>query len=110
MKFLLKLIVIAVIINGAYHFGMDEYLASQLKDSTHSLLVLGTQTPIEDLKQQVLQKAADLKLPVTDEKVTFAREGVRTTVKVDYGTEPEVFPGYRYPRDHSFTDEIAALR
>lgn len=109
MKTLLKLIVVAVIINGAYKIGMDEYRASQLKDSTHSILVLGTKTPIEDLKQQMLQKAADLNLPVADEKVTVAREGVRTTVKVSYGTEPEVFPGYKYPRDHSFTDEIAAI-
>jgi hypothetical protein len=109
MKLLLKLIVIAVIINGAYHIGFDEYRASQLKDSVHSMLVLGTKTPIEDLKLQMLQKADDLKLPVTAEKLTLAREGIRTTVKIDYGTEPEVFPGYKYPRDHSFTDEIAAI-
>ena len=110
MKTLLKLIVVAVIINGAYHVGMDEYRFSQLKDSTHSMLVLGTQTPIEQLKDNVLQKAADLKLPVSPEKVSFKREGVRTTVNVSYNTEPEVFPGYKYPRDHSFTDEIAAIK
>jgi len=110
VKTLIKLLVVAVIINGAYRFGMDEYRFSQLKDTTHTQLVLGTQTPIEQLKVNVLQKAADLKLPVSPEKVTFAREGVRTTVSVSYNTEPEVFPGYKYPRDHSFTDEIAALR
>ena len=110
MKTLLKLIVVAAVINAAYHVGMDEYRFSQLKDTTHTQLVLGTQTPIEQLKVNVLQKAADLKLPVSPEKVTFAREGVRTTVTLSYNTEPEVFPGYKYPRDHSFTDEIAALR
>jgi hypothetical protein len=110
MKTLLKLIVVGLVINAAYHWGMAEYSFSQLKDSTHSLLVLGTREPIEHLKEQVLQKAADLKLPVQPDSVTFARENVRTTVSVSYHTEIEPFPGYKYPKDYSFTDEIAAIR
>ena len=107
---LLTLVVVAAVLNGAYQMGMDEYRYSQLKDSVHSMLVLGTQTEVEQLKEKVLQKATDLKLPVSPEKVTLGREGVRTTVSVSYSSEPEPFPGYKYPRDHSFTDEIAALR
>ena len=110
MKTFLKLLVVAVIINGAYRFGMDEYRFSQLKDATHSMLALGTQTELEQLKEMVLQKAAELKLPVSPDKVTLAREGVRTSISVSYNSEPEVFPGYKHPRAHSFTDEIAALR
>ena len=110
MKTLIKLLVVAVIINGAYRFGMDEYRFSQLKDSAHSMLVLGTHTELDRLKEMILQKAADLSLPVSAEKVTLGREGVRTSVSVSYHTEPEIFPGYKYPRDHAFTDEIAAIR
>ena len=110
MKTLLKLLVVAVVINGAYRVGMDEYRFSQLKDAAHSMLVLGTHTPIEQLKEMVLQKAADLRLPVSEEKVTLSREGVRTSISVSYNSEPEVFPGYKYPRAHSFMDEIAAIR
>lgn len=110
MKTFLKLLVVAVVLNGAYRIGMAEYRFSQLKDSTHSMLVLGTETPIEQLKEQVLKKAADLNLSVSPERVTVAREGVRTTVTVAYRQDVEVFPGYMYPRDYSFTDEIAALR
>jgi len=110
VKTLLKLLVVAVVINGAYRVGMDEYRFSQLKDAAHSMLVLGTHTPIEQLKEMVLQKAADLRLPVSEEKVTLSREGVRTSISVSYNSEPEVFPGYKYPRAHSFMDEIAAIR
>ena len=110
MKTLLKLLVVAVIINGAYRLGMDEYRFSQLKEQTHSILALGTGTPIEELKAKVLQKATDLRLSVPEEKVTLSREGVRTSISVAYNSEPEVFPGYKYPRSHSFKDEIAALR
>jgi len=110
MKTLLKLLVVAVIINGAYRLGMDEYQFSQLKDQTHSMLALGTQTPLEELKAMVLKKAAELRVPVSEEKVTLSREGVTTSISVSYNSEPEVFPGYKYPRTHSFTDEIAAIR
>ena len=107
---LLTLVVVAAVLNGAYQMGMDEYRFSQLKDQTHSMLALGTRTPIEELKAMVLTKAVELRLPVSPEKVTLSREGVRTSISVSYNSEPEVFPGYKYPRAHSFTDEIAALR
>ena len=106
----MKLLVAAVVINGAYRVGMDEYRFSQLKDSAHSMLVLGTRTELEQLKEMVLQKAADLHLPVVEEKVILSRKEIRTTISVSYNTEPEVFPGYKYPRAHSFTDEIVAIR
>ena len=82
MKTFLKLLVVAVIINGVYQVGMDEYRFSQLQDQTHSILALGTQTPLEELKTMVLKKAADLRLPVSEEKVTLSREGVRTSISV----------------------------
>jgi hypothetical protein len=110
MKTFLKLLVVAVIINATYQVGMDEYRFSQLKDRAHSMLALGTNTPIEELKAMVLKKAADLRLPVSEEKVTLSRKGVTTSLSVSYNSEPEVFPGYKYPRAHSFTDEIAAIR
>ena len=110
MKTLLKLIVAGAIVFGAYRAGMAEYRYSQLKDSTHSLLVLGTETPTEDLQQQILKRASDLALPVLPENVQVTRDGVRTTATVSFHQEVEIFPGFTYPRDYSFSDEIAALR
>ena len=110
MKLFLKLIVIAAIINGAYRVGMAEYRFSQLKDSTHSLLVLGTTTSVEQLKPKVLTKAQELGIPLAPERLTMNREGVRTTVSLAYQEDVEVFPGYRYARVYSLTDEIAAIR
>ena len=110
MKTLLKLLVVAAVVNGAYRFGMAEYRFSQLKDSTHSVLALGTNTPIEQLKDQILRKATDLSLPVSGERVSLAREGLRTSAAVSYQQDIEYFPGLTYPRQYSFTDEIAAIR
>ena len=44
MKTFLKLLAVAAVLNGVYRFGVAEYRFSQLKDATHSLLVLGTRT------------------------------------------------------------------
>ena len=110
MKTLLKLIVVGAIVFGAYRAGMAEYRFSQLKDSTHSVLVLGVETPIEDLQRQILKRATDLALPVAAENVEVTREGLRTMATVSFHQEVEIFPGFAYPRDYSFSDEIAALR
>jgi len=79
MKTFLKLLVVAAVVNAAYRFGMAEYSFSQLKESTHSALALGANTPIEQLKEQILRKATDLSLPVSAERVSLARENLRTT-------------------------------
>jgi hypothetical protein len=112
MKTLLKLLVVCAIVFGAYRAGMAEYRFSRLKDSTHSMLVLGTETPTEELQQQILERASDLGLPVSAENVGVTRDGVRTTAKVAFRQQVELFPGVTYPRDYSFSDEIspAALR
>jgi len=110
MKTLLKLLVVAAVLNAAYRMGTAEYRFSKLKDSTHSMLVLGTATPIEELRQQIMRRAGDLELPVPADNVEVRREGVRTLAKVSYRQDVEVFPGYKYPRNYSFSDEIAALK
>jgi hypothetical protein len=110
VKTLLKLLVVAAVVNGAYRFGTAEYKFSQLKDSTHSTLMLGANTPLEQLKEQILRKATELRLPVAEDAVSVARENVRTSAAVSYQQYIELFPGYKYLRDYSFTDEIAAIR
>ena len=110
MKSLLKLIVAGAVVFGAYRAGMAEYRYSRLKDSTRSILVLGEKTALEDLKQQILKRAADLALTVPPENVELAREGVRTTATVSFRQQVEVFPGFTYPRDYSFSEEIAPFR
>ena len=110
MKTLLQLLVVAAVVNGAYRFGMAEYRFSQLKDSTQSMLILGTETPLEQLKGQILTKAATLRLPVAAERVSVARRNVTTTAVVSYHQDIELFPGFMFPREYSFTHEISAFR
>jgi hypothetical protein len=110
MKTFLKLIIVAVVLNGAYQGGMSAWKYSQLKDSTHSSLILGEKVPTERLQQGILTRAKELNLPVAAENVIVTRENLRTAVRVSYRDQIELFPGYRYPHDYSFNDEVAPIR
>ena len=58
----------------------------------------GVNTTAEDAKKAILQRAADLKLPVDKDHVTVTREGDRIRMRVEY-TVPVEFPGYTYNWD-----------
>ena len=55
----------------------------------------GVNTTAEDAKKAILQRAADLKLPVDKDHVTVVRDGDRVKMRVEY-TVPLEFPGYTY--------------
>lgn len=55
----------------------------------------GVNTTAENVKKAILQRAADLKLPLDKDKVTVVRNGDRLRMRVEY-TVPVEFPGYTY--------------
>lgn len=55
----------------------------------------GVNTTGEDVKKAILQRAADLKLPLEKDNVTVERQGDRLRMRAEY-TVPVEFPGYTY--------------
>jgi len=110
VKTLLKLLAVAAVLNGVYRFGVAEYKFSQLKDATHSLLVLGTRTPPEQVKEQIVARSSELGLSVSPDRVSVSRNGMTTTATFAYRHQVEVFPGVPFPREYSFTDSIVPIR
>jgi len=55
----------------------------------------GVNTTAEEVKKAILQRAADLKLPVNKDQVSVVREGDRLKMRAEY-TVPLEFPGYTY--------------
>ena len=55
----------------------------------------GVNTTAESCKKAILQRAADLKLPVEKDMVTVVRQGDRLLMRAEY-TVPVEFPGYTY--------------
>jgi hypothetical protein len=55
----------------------------------------GVNTTAEDVKKNVLQRAAELKLPLDKDHIKVERIGDRIRMEADY-TVPVEFPGYTY--------------
>ena len=55
----------------------------------------GVSTTADDVKKAILQRAADLKLPLDKDMVTVTRQGDRLRMRAEY-TVPLEFPGYTY--------------
>lgn len=55
----------------------------------------GVNTTAEEVAKAILQRAADLKLPLTKENLKVVRDGDRLMMRAEY-TVPVEFPGYTY--------------
>jgi hypothetical protein len=110
LKTLLKLLLVVAVINGSYQAGMAELNYSRFQDAIRSILALSTKTTVEEVRERVLKRAAELDLPVSPERLEISRAGVTTSLKLSYHVDVAVFPGIKYPRDYSISEEIAAIR
>lgn len=107
---LLKLAVVVIVLNALYHVGDAYWRYYQLKDSSEQALIFGVDAKPERLKEQILKRAADLKVPVSPTSVMVSKEGSRSEATVTYLDEIEVFPGYRYPHVFTFAVNAVAVR
>ena len=55
----------------------------------------GVNTTAEEVSKAILQRAVDLKLPLTKENLKVIRDGDRLIMRAEY-TVPVDFPGYTY--------------
>ena len=55
----------------------------------------GVNTTAEEVSKAILQRAADLHLPLTKENLRVVRDGDRLIMRAEY-TVPVDFPGYTY--------------
>lgn len=110
MKTIIKLVIVAMVINAAYRAGDAAWRFYSLKDAAQQMLVFGADTPPERLQEQILKRAAELKVPVSPDNVTVTREGTRSAASVSYRQDIELFPSYRYPYGFSFNVDAVALR
>jgi hypothetical protein len=103
MKTIIKLLIVAAILNASARAGMAAYAFFQLKDTAQELARFGDDTPVNQLQGAVMEKATELKLPIEPEQVTVSRQGVRTLIEVSYIQPIELFPNYIYPQKFEFS-------
>jgi len=104
LKFILKLLIAALIANAAWHV-MSAYASFwKFKDAVAQTAQFGNDKSVAMLKNRILQLATEYDLPVDDNSftVTRSRESLHTVVDGSYTREIELVPGYSRPWPFSF--------
>ena len=109
MKTILKLLVAAVVINGAVRCSLAAMHYYQFKEAAQQAVLFGATATTGDLRNLIVQRGQDLKLPVTPENVIVQRIGGRTWADAAYKQPVEVFPNQPYAWDFSFSVEAHSM-
>jgi hypothetical protein len=105
MKLLIKLAIAAFIANAAWRLGMGYISHYKFEDSVHEVM-LGRDESEADLRQRVLEIAAQQEVPLTDEAFTVRRQDRRVYVEGSYVKPILLLPGFERP--WTFTLDIEA--
>jgi hypothetical protein len=105
MKTLIKLLIVAAIVNATARVGIAAARYYQLKDQSQELVTFGGNIVPGELQNQIHLKAEALQLPLAVDDILVTREGLRTTASAAYTDSVEVFPNYKYPIKFEFKVE-----
>src|SRR5471032_1418539 len=109
MKTFIKILLAVALLNAVVHVGMVYATYYQLKDAALQLVTFGERVSPNEIQAQLIQKAAELKVPVNPDDVTVRRADMRTTASVTYTQPAEVFPSYQYPMNFSFSVDAYSM-
>jgi type III secretion system FlhB-like substrate exporter len=81
IKTVIKLLITVAILNAVFRAGVAALDYYQLRDEAQQLIVFGGGIPTGDLHNRILQKAAELEVPLQSKGLVVRRDGVRTIVE-----------------------------
>ena len=102
MKTIIKLLVAAVILNATVRLGLSALQQYQFKDKVQQAILFGGSESPAQLKEQIIEEAEALAVPLAAGDVTVERHGMLTTAEATYVDEIELFPRYVYPMTWNF--------
>jgi hypothetical protein len=94
MKTIVKLLIVAAVLNAAARSAMAAWSFYQFKDASQQIAIFGGNTSESALHEQVMETAVRLGVPVEPEQVTVHREGTVTRIEAAYEQPVELFPSY----------------
>lgn len=109
MKTIIKLLIVAAILNACARGAIAAWSYYQFKDVTEQALIFGANASPAVLHEQIMRRAADLEIPVQSQDVQVMRDGARTLAQVSYTQAVELFPNYEYPFKFSFSVNALAV-
>jgi hypothetical protein len=94
IKLLLKLVIVALVANAAWHV-MTAYTSHyKFTDSVQQTTQFGNDKSVEQLKTRILALATDYDLPIGEDDLSVRREGLHTIVDGSYSRAIDLAPGF----------------
>jgi len=109
MATIVKLLIVAAILNAAVRGGTVAWAHYQLEDEAQRLVQFESDQPDVELHKEILAKAGALAVPLDPEQVTVRRERNRTMADVAYTRRVEYFPTFVYAVPFSFHVEAFTI-
>jgi hypothetical protein len=97
MKILIKLAIAALLIHASWRAGTVYWRYYQFKDEVQAAAQFSGSRSESDLQHAVMEIAAKLQIPLTEDHVTIRREPDHTLVNAAYTDRIEIVPTYFYP-------------
>ncbi len=107
MRTIIKLLLAVLVINAAYRVGIVYWDHYQFEDAVQQLAQFSERASEQDIKQQVLELAANRDIPVEEDALTVTRGQRRIDVDGTYTRPVAVAPGYT--RQWDFTIDVLVL-
>ncbi len=97
MKLLIKLAIVALVANAAWHL-MTAYTSYyKFKDAVQQTTQFGNDKSLDQLRTRILSLANDYDLPLGEDDFTVRRETLHTIVEGAYVKTIDLLPGYSKP-------------
>ena len=96
LKLLLKLAVVALVANTAYHIGVEYLTYIKFQDAIRDAAIFKARND-QELVARIVSLAQQYEVPLNEENITIDRQGKRVNVIGWYDKPIEVVPTYEYP-------------
>ena len=107
MKTVIKLIIVALVLNAAYRVGSVYWTHYQFQDSIQQMAQFSEHAAPEDLRTKILEMAGTLGVPIEPDNLTVTRGNRRIDIDGSYFRDLEVVP--RFKRRWDFTIHVTVL-
>jgi hypothetical protein len=108
MKTLIKLALVALVLNGLYQTGSVYWEHYELEDAIEKAIQFSRQATPEEIRETVLSLADERRIPLDARNLAVEHSGRYVTVDASYVRDIPVLP--RYPRPFDFTLHVSVLR
>lgn len=96
LKLLVKLALVALLANSAYHIGAEYLTYIKFQDAVRDAAIFKAHND-EELLSRIMTLAQQYEVPLDEQNITIDRQGTRVTVNGWYDKDIEIVPTYEYP-------------